>query len=111
MKERIVSEVDRALLAIVQIKPGLVGETRREPHMVRLANLDGLPESMTALCGEALRRDEVNQLDWSAQTPPPANLCMRCLVVNGAPGNPGLNAALNALRTASAEHSGIPFEF
>lgn len=76
---------DEPTIILVRMKPGLVGETKRVVHLVRLPESGTVPEELTAYCGE---RFEPGTIDF---LPEPTGMpCVRCLIAAPMPRPPAL---------------------
>ncbi|WP_425440489.1 hypothetical protein [Prauserella shujinwangii] len=61
-------------MAVVRLRRGVVGETRRVCHVVPLPGPGEIPDSLTALCGADLRPGEAELLHGITGMP-----CEPCL--------------------------------
>ena len=64
-----------SVYALVRLRRGVVGESRRTCHLVVIAAVDRIPGSLTALCGEEIFAGQADLLADPAGMP-----CERCLV-------------------------------
>ncbi|MFJ9787751.1 hypothetical protein ACIRSS_49820 [Amycolatopsis sp. NPDC101161] len=74
------------MLAVVRLRRGVVGESRRVCHLIPVPAAGQVPDRLTALCGEAIFPGDAEVLDGLRGMP-----CHRCLM-ESAPARPGLLA-------------------
>ncbi|MEV4151107.1 hypothetical protein AB0J40_46170 [Amycolatopsis sp. NPDC049691] len=74
------------MLALVRLRRGVVGESRRVCHLIPVPAAGAVPARLTALCGEAIYPGDAEVLDGLRGMP-----CHRCLM-ESAPAGPGLLA-------------------
>lgn len=65
------------MLALVRLRRGVVGESRRVCHLIPVPAPGAVPAELTALCGEAIRPGEAEVLDGLRGMP-----CHACLMEN-----------------------------
>ena len=82
-----------SVYALVRLRRGVVGESRRTCHLVLIAAVESIPGSLTALCGEEFFAGQADLLADPAGMP-----CERCL-------------AQAAIRSASARSGTAILEF
>jgi len=74
------------MLALVRLRRGVVGESRRVCHLIPVPPAGAVPAQLTALCGEGIFPGEAEVLDGLRGMP-----CHACLM-ESAPSGPGLLA-------------------
>ncbi|MDT7804094.1 MAG: hypothetical protein QOI78_7527 [Actinomycetota bacterium] len=74
------------MLALVRLRRGVVGESRRVCHLIPVPAAGAVPEHLTALCGESIRPGEAEVLDGLRGMP-----CHACLMAH-TPASGGLLA-------------------
>jgi hypothetical protein len=65
------------MLALVRLRRGVVGESRRVCHLIPVPAPGRVPEYLTALCGESIFPGEAEVLDGLRGMP-----CHACLVAS-----------------------------
>lgn len=65
---------DTPIQILVRYLPGVVGESRRVIHVVRITNVAEIPDVLVALCGERIRPGVAEQL--YAPIGAPCNVCL-----------------------------------
>lgn len=65
-------------VAVVRLRRGVVGETRRVCHVVPLPGSQPVPEELTALCGERIRPGQAEVL--ATFTGMPCEVCLATAV-------------------------------
>jgi hypothetical protein len=65
------------MLALVRLRRGVVGESRRVCHLIPVPAAGAVPEYLTALCGESIFPGEAEVLDGLRGMP-----CHACLMAN-----------------------------
>ncbi|HEV7976514.1 hypothetical protein [Amycolatopsis sp.] len=75
-------------LALVRLRRGVVGESRRVIHLIPVPTEGALPGHLTALCGEEVYPGQAEMLDRLCGMP-----CQTCLLRSPAPAPDFLAAA------------------
>jgi hypothetical protein len=76
------------VLALVRLRRGVVGESRRVIHLIPVSADRALPDRLTALCGEEVYPGQAEMLDRICGMP-----CQTCLLRSPAPAAGFLAAA------------------
>lgn len=63
-------------ILVARLRRGVVGESRRVCHVVPVASVDSVPESLTTLCGAELSSGETEFMNGIRGMP-----CSACLAV------------------------------
>jgi hypothetical protein len=78
----------QAAVAVVRLRRGVVGESRRVCHVVPIPETGPVPSTLTALCGEAILPRQAEVLESISGMP-----CVACLARSRGTATAGLPAA------------------